>query len=66
MSIHYRGSDVIDPEQRLIGTIDDVVYDDDGEPIEEKLERLKGELFAQFAESERLSGVVREQLGRVS
>ncbi len=33
MSIQYRGSDVIDPEQRLIGTIDDVVYDDDGEPI---------------------------------
>lgn len=33
MSIHYRGSDVIDPEQRFIGTIDDVVYDDDGAPI---------------------------------
>ena len=33
MSIQYRGSDVIDPEQRLIGTIDDVVYADDGEPI---------------------------------
>ncbi len=40
--------------------------EDDGEPIEEKLERLKGELFAQFAESERLAAVVREQLGRVS
>jgi len=33
MSIQYRGSDVIDPDQRLIGTIDDIVYDDDGEPI---------------------------------
>ncbi len=33
MSIHYRGSDVIDPDQRLIGTIDDVVYDDDGQPV---------------------------------
>jgi hypothetical protein len=30
--VHYRGSDVIDPEQRLIGTIDDVVYDEDGRP----------------------------------
>jgi hypothetical protein len=26
---------------------------------------LKGELFAQFAESDRLAAVVREQLGRV-
>jgi hypothetical protein len=32
MSIHYRGSDVVDPQQRLIGTIDDVVYDHDGTP----------------------------------
>lgn len=32
-TIQYRGSDVLDPEQRLIGTIDDVVYDDDGRPI---------------------------------
>ena len=39
--------------------------EDDGEPIAEKLERLQGELFAQFAESERLAAVVREQLGRV-
>ncbi|MEJ1087261.1 class I SAM-dependent DNA methyltransferase [Microbacterium sp. Mu-80] len=40
--------------------------EDDGEPIEQKLERLKGELFAQFEESERLAAVVREQLGKVS
>jgi hypothetical protein len=33
MPIHYRGSDVVDPDQRLIGTIDDVVYDDHGQPI---------------------------------
>jgi len=33
MTIHYRGSDVIDPTQRLIGKIDDVVYDDDGQPV---------------------------------
>jgi hypothetical protein len=32
-TIEYRGSDVLDPEQRLIGTIDDVVYDADGQPI---------------------------------
>ena len=31
--IHYRGSDVIDPDQRLIGKIDDLVYDVEGKPI---------------------------------
>ncbi|MCC9052721.1 type I restriction-modification system subunit M [Microbacterium sp. F2E] len=40
--------------------------EDDGEPIEEKLARLRTELDAQFAESARLAEVVREQLGRVS
>ena len=40
--------------------------EDDGEPIEEKLARLRAELEAQFAESARLADVVREQLGRVS
>ena len=39
--------------------------EDDGEPIEEKIERLKKELFEQFDESERLAAMVREQLGRV-
>ncbi|MHA6668214.1 class I SAM-dependent DNA methyltransferase [Homoserinimonas sp. A447] len=39
--------------------------EDDGEPIEQKLERLTTELYAQFDESERLAQVVREQLGRV-
>ena len=40
--------------------------EDDGEPIDEKIERLSKELFAQFEESDRLAAVVREQLGRVS
>ncbi|MCW4465648.1 type I restriction-modification system subunit M [Glutamicibacter sp. MNS18] len=40
--------------------------EDDGEPIEEKIARLKKELFEQLEESERLAAVVREQLGRVS
>ncbi|AEG43656.1 class I SAM-dependent DNA methyltransferase [Isoptericola variabilis] len=39
--------------------------EDDGEPIEQKIERLTAELFAQFDESARLEQVVREQLGRV-
>ncbi|WP_305091852.1 class I SAM-dependent DNA methyltransferase [Prescottella sp. R16] len=39
--------------------------EDDGEPIEEKIARLTGELYAQFDESARLQQVVREQLGRV-
>lgn len=37
----------------------------DGEPIEEKIERLRGELFAAFDESARCEKVVREQLERV-
>ena len=40
--------------------------EEDAEPIEEKIERLSSELFAQFAESERLAAVVRQQLGRVN
>lgn len=37
----------------------------DGEPIEEKLARLRSELDAQFADSQRLAAVVKEQLERV-
>lgn len=47
---------------RYVGTAPE---EDDGEPIGEKLARLKAELLTQFAESERLAQVVREQLGRV-
>lgn len=47
---------------RYVGAAD---VEDDGEPIDEKIARLTGELFQQFDESERLAGVVREQLGRV-
>ena len=39
--------------------------EDDGEPLEEKIARLSAELEQQFAESERLQQVVREQLGRL-
>jgi type I restriction enzyme M protein len=39
--------------------------EDDGEPIEEKIERLKKELLEQFEESDRLAKVVRQQLGRI-
>lgn len=37
----------------------------DDEPLEEKVARLTAELEEQFRESERLAGVVREQLGRL-
>lgn len=47
---------------RYVGAAD---IEDDGEPIELKVERLTTELYAQFDESERLAQVVREQLGRV-
>ena len=40
--------------------------EDDGEPIEEKISRLKTELFEQLEESERLTANLREQLGRLS
>ncbi|MFB0835716.1 class I SAM-dependent DNA methyltransferase [Arthrobacter halodurans] len=48
---------------RYVGAAD---VEDDGEPVEEKIERLKAELFTQFSESELLAQVVRQQLGRVS
>lgn len=47
---------------RFVGTAE---VENDGEPIEEKIARLKKELFEQFAESERLAAIVNEQLGRV-
>ena len=40
--------------------------EDDGEPIDEKIARLKAELLAAFDESARLDKVVREQLERLS
>jgi len=48
---------------RFVGAAE---VEDDGEPIEEKIARLKKELFEQFEESERLAQVVREQLARIS
>lgn len=47
---------------RYVGVTD---VEDDGEPIEEKISRLKKELFEQFKESERLAAVVREQLRKI-
>ena len=32
MTTHFRGHDVVDPDHRLIGTISDVLYDQQGEP----------------------------------
>ena len=48
-----------------VGTSGAPEVEDDGEPIEAKIERLTKELFAQFDESARLEQVVREQLGRL-
>ena len=39
--------------------------EDDGEPIEEKIARLKAELLAAFDESTRLDKIVRDQLERI-
>lgn len=38
---------------------------DDDEALDERIERLTAELYAQFDESERLAGVARAQLGRI-
>ncbi|WP_246136491.1 type I restriction-modification system subunit M [Leekyejoonella antrihumi] len=40
--------------------------EDDGEPIDQKIERLSKELFEAMDESARLDAVVREQLGRLA
>ncbi len=48
---------------RYVGSAE---VEDDGEPLDEKIARLTGELLAQFDESARLEAAVREQLGRVS
>jgi hypothetical protein len=32
MTTHFRGHDVVDPDHRLIGTISDVLYGQQGEP----------------------------------
>ena len=37
----------------------------DDEPLDEKIARLTAQLQEQFAESDRLQAVVREQLGRL-
>ena len=47
---------------RYVGTAE---VEDDGEPIEGKIERLTKELFAQFDESADLEKAVRQQLGRI-
>ncbi len=47
---------------RYIGTEE---ADDDGEPIQEKLARFKGELFSAFDESDRLQVKVRAALERI-
>jgi type I restriction enzyme M protein len=39
--------------------------EDDGEPFEEKMERLTAQLKAQFAESAQLEEAIRENLRRL-
>ena len=48
---------------RYVGT---AAVEDDGEPLDEKIERLTKELFEAMDESARLDAVVRERLGRLS
>ncbi|MBK9119788.1 MAG: SAM-dependent DNA methyltransferase [Phycisphaerales bacterium] len=46
---------------RYVGAVE---AEDDGEPFEDKIRRLTAELEEQFAESERLTGVIRENLSQ--
>jgi type I restriction enzyme M protein len=39
--------------------------EEDGEPLEEKIDRLTEELYRHFEESSRLEQVIRAQLGRL-
>ncbi len=48
---------------RYVGS---AAVEDDGEPLDEKIDRLTKELFEAMDESARLDAVVREQLGRLS
>ncbi len=48
---------------RYVGAAD---VEDDGEPIDAKIERLQKELFEAMDQSARLDRVVREQMGRLS
>jgi len=48
---------------RYVGAAD---VEDDGEPIEDKIERLIKDLFEQFEESSRLEHIVRGKLGMLS
>ncbi|KGM13570.1 class I SAM-dependent DNA methyltransferase [Cellulomonas bogoriensis] len=56
-----KAADYVLTPGRYVGAAE---VEDDGEPIEEKIQRLTSELFAAFDESARLEKVVREQLGR--
>lgn len=47
---------------RFVGAAE---VEDDGEPVEEKIARLKAELLAAFDESTRLDKIVRDQLERI-
>lgn len=58
-----RGQDHVLTPGRYVGTAE--VEDEDDEPLPEKIERLKKELYAQFEESARLEREVRRQLERV-
>lgn len=60
---HIKASDYALTPGRYVGAAE---AEDDGEPIDEKIERLTKELFDQFDESARLDAEVRHQLGRVN
>ena len=51
--------DFVLPPGRYVGA---AAVEDDGEPIDEKLTRLRTELLAEFDEADRLEQIIRERL----
>lgn len=57
-----KGHDFVLTPGRYVGAAE---AEDDGEPVEEKLARLRTQLLAEFEESDRLQAVIRDNLQRL-
>jgi len=57
-----KGHDFVLTPGRYVGAAE---VEDDGEPLEEKLNRLRAQLLADFDESDRLQAVIRDNLARL-
>jgi type I restriction enzyme M protein len=58
-----RSNDFVLTPGRYVGAAD---VEDDGEPIEEKIARMKAELFSAFDEGRRLEALIRQSMDGLS